>query len=314
MARGKKSGSLSKWNSLNPDQNDGSNIDRIFRELEQDIARRQRSQQPQPTKEKPQQPQALAPASSLNGNPQQKHFLTRAFSRAGFVNWVGDLVNFPQLSHPGNMECVISAKQEKDGWEITRHARFLGQARWQKQLVTVPKETDPIIIRNALVTWAVRAGEEIDTVRRVPHELVTGSEITVTGKEWPYLTPVFKNAGAVVKLRYKQYETFFNYHGNTACALLVRPVQEGHRWEVTRHRLSGEILKPEEPHLLPEGIQHSQVLKAVTSWSRAAKGWSKGEFVIPHNKLKELSAMLLVDTRLDSSQGQTAEAPNPPSQ
>lgn len=315
MARGKKSGGFSKWPNWGNPNNDSStgNIDRAFGEIAaQDKARQQRAAQQQSV-EKKQQPQQeiIKPASSLNGNPLQNHFLTHAFTRAGFINWVGDLVEFPRLPQPINMECAIRAKKEENGWNLTRHARLLGQPRWQKQIETVSRDIDPIIIKNALVAWAVKAGEEIDTFRRMPEELSTGSELTLTNKEWPYLTPVFKNAGRVLLLKYKQYEMLFDYHDDTPCALLVRPVEDERRWEITRHQLSRGILQPEEPRLLPEGIKQSHVLDAVVSWSRAAKIWSKGEFVIPHDKLKELSAMLLVDTRINPDR--TAEAPIPPS-
>ncbi|MBP7721081.1 MAG: hypothetical protein KA155_00950 [Alphaproteobacteria bacterium] len=312
MARGKKSGGFNKWNGASRDDIDNGGIDRALREMAAFEQSRQKPIEHRQPIEKRQPPsQIVTPTPSLNGNPLQNHFLTHAFASAGYVNWVGDLVKLPWLSQPGNVECAIRAKKEEDGWKITRHSRFMGQARWQKQIETVSRDIDPIIIKNALVAWAVKAGEEINTFRRMPEDLSTGSELTLTNKEWPYLTPVFKNAGRVLMIKYKQYEMLFDYHDDTPCALLVRPSHEERRWEITRHQLLRGTLRPEEPRLLPEGIQHSQVLDAVVSWSRAAKNWSKGEFIIPHDKLKELSAMLLVDTRITPDQ--TGEALNPPS-
>ncbi len=330
MARGKKSGGFSKWpNWGSPDQDGNGNIDRAFREIaEQDRLRQQRAAQQQPREEQRPQPQITIPDSSPNSEPLPELFLTEAFTRAGYVNWAGFLVKFPFFADPSSMECAMSASKEEDGWKFRRHARFMGRSIWDEHLASPPKETDPLVIKNAIVAYAIRAAEQVGASRRIPKELYKGAEPNISDKHWPYLTPVFRDAGTVSHLNYKENGVSFNHRRNTACALLIRPllktelkpedpVPNNIPWEITRFILSGSTLRPETPRILRPGLYQSQVLDGTLSWIRSAKEHSNGELIMPGDSaLNDLSAKLvLVDTCLDPSRltrARTEATPNLP--
>lgn len=332
MEHRKKSGGFGKWNRASRDDNNGTgNIDRALREMEEMERSRQKPvEQKRPTEEKQSPPQIIIPDSSSNDEPLPELFLTEAFTRAGYVNWAGYLAGFPFFDDPSSMECAVSASKEEDGWKIRRHARFMGRYTWDEHLVTLPKETDPLIIKNGAVAYAIRAAEQAGAGRRIPNELYRGAEPNISDKHWPYLTPVFMDAGRVLHLNYKENGVSFTHRRNTACALLIRPllkkelkpedpVPNNIPWEVTRFVLSGSTLRPETPRILREGLHQSQVLDGTVSWMRSAKEHSYGKLIMPGDMaLKDLSAkMLLVDTCLNPknlTRDRTATAPNPPSQ
>lgn len=317
MARGKRSidGHEKKKNlggSVSPD---------IWQQVEQ--------KRLPPATEQPIQPQNASPAPSSNGEPAQKIFLTKAFSHAGTVNWVGHLVKFPRLPVPDQKECALSARKKAIGWTITRHDRLLGQATWQEHAIDIKEEIDPIVIRSAVLSYAVRAGEQEGVSIRTPDELYVGTKPNVSDREWPYLTSIFKNAGTVSWMSYRNHGVPFDNIENAACALHVRPllneelkpndpVPKNLRWEVTRFVLSGNVLRPERTRILREGLEPSEVLDAIISWTRAAKPRSNEKPIIPNdNILKDLSATLVIDTARDpsrSTRDRIKAAPHPPSQ
>lgn len=286
--------------------------------------------QQQPTEEKQSQPQIIISDSSPDDEALPELFLTEAFSRAGYVNWAGYLAEFPFFDEPSSMECALSVSKEEKGWKFKRHGRSMGPYPWGEHLAEpLPKETDPLIIKNAAIAYAIRAAEQVGTTRRIPHELYKGAKPNISDKNYPYLTPVFAEAGRVLYLNYREYGVTFNYRRNTACALLIRPllkrelkpdepVPNNIPWEITRFVLSGSTLRPETPRILRAGLQHSQVVDATLSWIRSAKAHSNGEFRMPGDAaLEDLSAnLVLVDTCLDPknlNRGRTREAPTPPS-
>lgn len=286
--------------------------------------------QQQPAEEKQSKPQIIMPDSSRDDEALPELILSEAFSRAGYVNWAGYLAEFGFFKDPSSMECALSVLKEEDGWKFRRHARFMGDDVWGGHLATIPKETHPLIIKNAAMGYTIRAAEQVGTSRRIPHELYKGAKPNISDKLFPYLTPVFMEAGKVTHFSYKQHGVAFNYRPNTPCALLIRPllkrelrpdepVPNNVPWEITRFILSGNTLHPEATRILREGLHHSQIVDGAQTWDRDAATLSNGKMIIPGAAaLKDLSAnLVLVDTCIDPqnlTRGRKAAIPNPPSQ